>query len=279
MEWGFWSLYQDNRIRLTQLCIWLELCRTSGDKSPRRRFIFPTLWQLAGEHLGGGGGVLYLSAMCAVDGMTVMHNLACAENILRSSSGSAVRSHPLLDWRRLSRGAALSESQPPLLSSIFFFSLTLFGGESLHDSLFLPPLTSSMYAREAPDWLQAFALPGLTSRHCFCPLNRINKSMCQVDCSQETMTQFWHHCAPPYSPSPPPSASLQLLIKKTLLSWLYVLPWGCLTALFSSFPCELGVGMMKKKKSKVNPCVLLPPRAVTEKYSVCSVTLHAHVVR
>lgn len=115
-EWGFWgrtsSLYLDNRIRLTQLCIWLELCRTSGDKSPRQRFIFATLWQLAGEHLSGG--VLYLSAMCAVDGMTVMHNLACAENILRSSSGSAVRSHPLLDWRRLSRGTALSESQPPL---------------------------------------------------------------------------------------------------------------------------------------------------------------------
>lgn len=59
---------------------------------------------------------------------------------------------------------------------------------------------------EAPDWLQAVPLPGLTFRHCFCPLNRINKSMCQVDCSQETMTQFWHQCLPhPFhlSPSPP----------------------------------------------------------------------------
>lgn len=59
---------------------------------------------------------------------------------------------------------------------------------------------------EAPDWLQAVPLPGLTSRHCFCPLNRINKSMCQVDCSQETMTQFWHHWTAPHphpSPSPP----------------------------------------------------------------------------
>lgn len=35
----------------------------------------------------------------------------------------------------------------------------------------------------------------------------------------------------------------------------------------------------KKKKCKVNPCVLPPPGAVTEKYSVCSVTLSADIVR
>lgn len=52
-----------------------------------------------------------------------------------------------------------------------------------------------------PDWLQAVPMPGLTSRHCFCPLNRINKSMCQVDCSQETMTHFWHRCCHPRHPS------------------------------------------------------------------------------
>lgn len=80
-----------------------------------------------------------------------------------------------------------------------------------------------------PHWLQAVPMPGLTSRHCFCQLNRINKSMCQVDCSQETMTHFWHRrCHPLHLPGSlfPPSASLQLLIKKTLLSWLYVLPRG-----------------------------------------------------
>ncbi|CAM4722350.1 unnamed protein product [Leuciscus chuanchicus] len=31
---------------------------------------------------------------------------------------------------------------------------------------------------------------GLARRHCFCPLSKINKSMCQVVCSQETMTHF-----------------------------------------------------------------------------------------
>lgn len=120
---------------------------------------------------------------------------------------------------------------------------------------------------EAPDWLQAVPLPGLTSRHCFCPLNRINKSMCQVDCSQETMTQFWHQCPHPLlhlSPTPPPSASLQLLIKKTLLSWRYALPWGCLTALFSFLFIFFNMGGKRGErrwerwqKCKVNPCVLL----------------------
>ena len=112
-------------------------------------------------------------------------------------------------------------------------------------------------AWEAPDWLQAVPLPGLTSRHCFCPLNRINKSMCQVDCSQETMTHFWHHCPsippsfPPFLP-PSPSASLQLLIRKTLLSWRYALPWGCLAALFSFFLQGIGGGS-NGKKCKVKP--------------------------
>lgn len=120
---------------------------------------------------------------------------------------------------------------------------------------------------EAPDWLQAVPMPGLTSRHCFCPLNRINKSMCQVDCSQETMTQFWHHCHPP--PSPPPSASLQLLIKKTLLSWRYALPWGCLTALFSFFLHRIGGGSHGKNVRWTLACSFF----LTKRCAFCGLSL------
>lgn len=124
---------------------------------------------------------------------------------------------------------------------------------------------------EAPDWLQAVPLPGLTSRHCFCPLNRINKSMCQVDCSQETMTQFWHHCPPT---SPPPSASLQLLIKKTLLSWRYALPWGCLTALFSFFYGETGGGSDGKNVRWAHVCSVLALRSVCGLKHTCCLSEH-----
>lgn len=187
--------------------------------------------------------------------------------MLCSLSGSAVRSHPFSVLEQTFTGAAFLRSRLWILLfhlCSFFFSLPIpppfckwviarllsFYPQSLVPSA-LPALLalfcgcSGWAGWEAPDWLQAVPLPGLTSRHCFCPLNRINKSMCQVDCSQETMTQFWHHCPPHLSPSPPPSASLQLLIKKTLLSWLYALPWGCLAALFSFFFFfykELGVG-------------------------------------
>lgn len=154
--------------------------------------------------------------------------------------------------------------------------------------VFLPPVPCSIPALlalfcgcsgwagwEAPDWLQAVPLPGLTSRHCFCPLNRINKSMCQVDCSQETMTQFWHHCPPNLSPSPPPSASLQLLIKKTLLSWRYALPWGCLTALFPFFYGEKReVGAMAKIVRWTHVC----PSFLAQRYACCGVAFTAHLL-
>lgn len=98
----------------------------------------------------------------------------------------------------------------------------------------------------------------------FLPVEQINKSMCQVDCSQETMTHFWHHglslslalsgsLSTPLPRNPPafPFASLQPLIKKTLHSWRSALPWGCLTALFQA---SIRWGMMGK--CKVSPCVL-----------------------
>lgn len=162
--------------------------------------------------------------------------------MLCSFSGSAVRSHPFSIWSRCLQALLSWWASSEFFFYLFFFFPPLypFVNESLHESLFTlsPRLGLDVRVRpwagwEALDWLQAIPLPGLASRHCFCLLNRINKSMCQVDCSQETMTQFWHHWPPHLSPSPPPFASLKLLIKKTLLSWCYALPWGCLTALFS----------------------------------------------
>lgn len=156
------------------------------------------------------------ACLCAVDGMTLMHNLVRVENMLCSLSGSAVRSHPFSIWSRHSQAQLSWEAGSEFFSFYLCSSLPLpppfckwviarllsFYPKSLVPSA-LPALLalfcgcSGWAGWEAPDWLQAVPLPGLTSRHCFCPLNRINKSMCQVDCSQETMTQFWHHCPPP----------------------------------------------------------------------------------
>lgn len=161
------------------------------------------------------------ACLCAVDGMTVMHNLVHGENTLRSLSASAVRSHPFSIYCRgdTRRHRFFLRSCLWILLSVVFFFPAFLRVQMSHCTIvffffFLNPgplfflllallaLFREWAGWEAPDWLQVVLLPGLTSRHCFCPLNRINKSMCQVDCSQETMTQFWHHCRL-LSPFPP----------------------------------------------------------------------------
>lgn len=89
------------------------------------------------------------ACLCAVDGMTVMHNLECGENMLCSLSGLAVRSHPFSIY---SRHCFLEEPDlnTPLLSvfSFFFFllSFTLLQMSQCTIVVFLPPVPCSIHS-------------------------------------------------------------------------------------------------------------------------------------
>lgn len=119
------------------------------------------------------------ACLCAVDGMTVMHNLVCVENMLCSLSGSGCPITSILHLQQTFTGTAFLRSRLRILSFIFFFSplSTLFANESLQDCcLFTPsPLFHPLFLLS---WLGVQRLsrlrsPRLTTSR---PLARINLS-------------------------------------------------------------------------------------------------------
>lgn len=109
--WSFWW-------QICSLKIYLPNAVTTGWGAPRR--------------------MRSLSAsLCAVDGMTVMHNLVHGENTLRSRSASAVRSHPFSIYCRgdFHRHCFFLRSCLWILFCCFFLCIPSCANESLNNCL------------------------------------------------------------------------------------------------------------------------------------------------
>lgn len=134
---------------------------------------------------------LWIPHQCtAFIGMTVLHNLCSNANV---SPAQRV-------WDTSLVTASAWMWNPDLLYGGFMGRWCVLTARILFVR-FLARISSRCWCwsatGQAPDWPTAepphippLSFLGLARRHCFCPLSKINKSMCQVGCSQETMTHF-----------------------------------------------------------------------------------------